>query len=152
MACVGATATTCDEAKVLLERRPKLLILLDPTSSKKKLAEVETRDPVLFAHVKKVTAMQQHVEVLTHYSSCNRCCSHPACLLCRDAPIRLCWYDGGPLLKPIPPALHDPERPGHYHEPEAAIQKYASICYKLSATDRKSPADMALSIYEQAMG
>ena len=152
MAFPGATAASCAEAKALLERRPKLLLLLDPTTSKKKLAAAEASDPVLVAHVKKVRTMQEHVEMLTHYSSCVRCCSNTACKLCCDAPSISCWWDGGPLLRPVPPALRDPDRSGHYFEPEPALIKYASLQYKLSEWERKSPSDIALGIYEREMG
>ena len=152
LAFPGATVMSCDAARLLLERRPKLLLLLDPTTSKKKMAEMEVSDLVLTKHVKKVLAMQEHTETLTHYSSCVRCCSNTGCSLCQAAPSIICWYENGPLLKPVPPALHDPDRPGHYLEPEAALQKYASMQYRLSQVERQPPSDLALAIYEREMG
>lgn len=151
-AFAGAEAASCPEAKELLARRPQLLLLLDPTTSRKKLAELQKSYPVLTAHFKKVATLQEHVELVTHYSSCVRCCASTACQLCSGAPRVVSWYEGGPLLKPVPPALQDPDRPGHYLGPKEALQQYAVLRYKLNAEQCKSPADRALGIYEQEMG
>ena len=152
LAFPGATASDCQAAKLLHERRPKLLQLLDPKLPKKTRAEVERSDPVLAAHVKKVLAMQAHCEVLTHYSSCVRVCSCSICPLCSKAPKVVTWYDGGPLLKPVPPSLPDPDRAGHYLEPEAALIAYAQKGYKLSEAEKMAPSERAMAIYEREMG
>ena len=39
------------------------------------------------------------------------------------------WYEGGPALKPIPPAMLDVDRPVHYLGPEASLAKYAGQGY-----------------------
>ena len=148
----GATLGDGQQAKMLLERRPILLVWLDPTTSKKKMGELKEQHPIQVAHFEKVKTMQEHVEALTHYSSFGRCCLSTTCNLCRNAPRISCWYDGGPALKAVPSALRDPERPGHYLEPEQALMQYAAMSYKLTEFDRKSPSDLALAIYERTMG
>ena len=150
-AYAGATPASCDAAKVLLERRPIMLLWLDPTTSKKKRAELEHSHPVLVAHFKMVLATQEHTETLMRYSSCASCCASTACKLCHDAPRVNLWYAGGPALKPPPPAMHDPDRPGHYLPPEAALMKYASDNYKISTADRMAPSEKARAIYERVM-
>ena len=122
----GATPKSCEEARVLLERRPKLLLWLDPTTSKKKRSELQQSDPILIAHFEKVLKMQEHTEMLTRYSSCARCCQSTSCTQCRDAPRVLLWYVSGPSLRPVPPAMRDQDRPGHYLKPEAVLMKYAA--------------------------
>ena len=151
-AYAGATASSCDAAKALLERRPFLLLWLDPSTSKKKRYELEGKYPALVAHFKKVGATQEHCELLTRYSSCVRCCPSTVCQLCRGSPLVALWYDGGPSLRPVPPALHDPDRPGHYLEPAKALLKYAADNYKISNADLMAPSQNALAIFEREMG
>jgi len=148
----GHPHTMSNATKALLERRPILLLWVDPTTSKKKRAELEHREPALVAHFKKVLEMQEHCERLTKYSSCVRCCVSTTCTLCRDAPRVTSWYPGGPALKPVPPAMHDPDRLGHYLAPEAALMKFAADNYKIAEADRVAPSEKALAIYERVMG
>ena len=60
--------------------------------------------------------------------------------------------DGGPALKPPPPPVPDPDRLGHYRDPEATLQKYAADGYCVGAAARKPPSDSALAIFEKEMG
>ena len=152
MALPGAEVASCQEAKLLLERRPVLLRWLDPKLSKVKMAELEKSEAVHVAHFKKVLVMQVHTEQVRHYASTVRCCLSTVCVLCKDAPRLTQWYEEGPSLKPMPPALRDVHRPGHYLEPEPALAKYASANYKLTPQELKSPSDLALEIYEREMG
>lgn len=151
-AYAGATATSSSTAKTLLERRPALLLWLDPSTSAKKRDELARSEPALVAHFKKVIATQVHCELLTRYSSCVRCCPSTVCQLCCDSPRVPLWYEGGPSLRPVPPGLHDPDRPGHYLSPEKALTKYAADNYKIGSADLKAPSEQALAIYEREMG
>ena len=145
----GATEASCPEAAELLARRPILLKWIDPKTSKKARAELELKEPVRTSHFKKVERMREHCETVTHYASTVRCCMSRICQLCRDAPHEHSWYDVGPALKPLPPALRDQERPGHYHDPVNTLQAYAAMHYKPSTFDLKPPSDLALEIYQR---
>ena len=48
--------------------------------------------------------------------------------------------------------MPDPDRPGHYRDPEATLQKYAADGYCVGAAARKPPSDSALAIFEREMG
>ena len=52
-------------------------------------------------------------------------------------------------MKPIPPAMQDDQRPGHYMEPEHALAKYASQHYKVGKSDSMPPSERALALYEK---
>lgn len=152
---LGATEKSCKEscpeAVEVLARRPLLIKWLNPKLPKKERVELELKKENLarIAHFKKVKAMQDHCQRFSRYQSFTRCCLNEKCMHCRDSPRVLQWYEGGPALKPIPPALRDDERPGHYLNPIQALQKYAELNYEPSRKDLKAPADLALEIYQR---
>ena len=148
----GATEASCEEAKILLKRRPVLLEWLNPKQSKKRRAELERLHAAQVEHFKKVQAMQAHVQTTDHYACFARCCLSTLCSHCKGAPRLQQWYEGGPALKPPPPPVPDPDRPGHYRDPEATLQKYAADGYCVGAAARKPPSDSALAIFEKEMG
>lgn len=148
----GATKVSCEEARLLLERRQVLLQWLDPKLSKVKRAALERSHPVQVAHFKKVQEMQVHAEHVRHYASAVRCCLNTMCRLCKGAPRVTQWYEEGPALKPVPPALHDECRPGHYLDPESSLARYASVNYQLKPDELLAPSDIAHKIYAREMG
>jgi hypothetical protein len=148
----GATVESGEEAKILLQRRPLLLLWLNPKLSKKRRAELEQSHPMLVAHFKKVQDMQVHVQTTDHYACFARSCLSTICSLCKDAPRLQQWYDGGPALKPPPPPVPDPDRPGHYLGAEGTLQKYAADQYRVGEAARTPPSDKALALFEREMG
>ena len=152
IAVKGADASSCEEAKILLERRPVLLEMLASKTSKKRLNELKVTHPELAQHVAEVQAYQEHTERLTHYALNVRSCANVQCkLMCAAAPGVDFWYVGGPPLKGYPVPYLDPGRPGHRMRPEDAIAKYARDNHQLptAKSDLLPPSRHALELFER---
>ena len=152
VAVLGASASSCDEAKILLERRPVLIELLSHSTSNKRRAELKAAHKELAQHVAEVQAYQEHAERLTHYALNTRTCPNVQCKhTCASAPRIDFWYPGGPPLKPYPLPYLDPKRKGQRMQPEDALAKYAVDKYQLPAAknDLLPPSRHALEQFEK---
>ena len=146
LAVRGATAASCEEARIVLERRPVLVEYTKPNQSKKRKLELEQQHPTLVAHIKKVLAFQARTETRGRYTSTVNTESRD------DYPRESVWYEGGPKLKPFPPPYLDPERPGHRMQAEMALSTFASQGYSrkdLNGLDFQWPSDIAEISFER---
>ena len=146
LAVRGATAASCEEARILLERRPVLVDYIKPNQSKKRKQELEKQYPVLVAHIEKVLAFQLATETSNLYTSTVNTAS-------RDSyPREGVWFEGGPKLKAFPPPYLDPARPGHRMCSERALSTYASQGYTrkdLNNLEFQWPSEVAEMAFER---
>ena len=140
LALRGATAESCEEAKILLERRDLLLLYIKPGQSKKMLAQLKRDHPAEVAHFECVLAFQRHTQRAERYNATNSpavLCGERNCKHCHFAPSVSTWFKGGPKLAPIPPPYRDANRPGHRMQPADALSTYASLRCSTQNTDGK---------------
>ena len=145
----GSVPETCDEARVLLQRRPLFVEYIKSTTSRKRRAEINSESPMLVKHIEVLKAFLHHGETAGHYESTVRACDDPNCRLgCALAPVESMWWPDGPRLMPFPPVYRDPGRPGHYLGPQETLAKYAEK--KFSRTDGiEYPSITAAAAFEK---
>ena len=145
----GSVPESCDEARVLLERRPLFVEYTKATTSRKRRAEIKSQSPMLVKHIEVLQAFLRHGETDGHYDSSARACDDPNCRLgCALAPVESMWWPDGPRLMPFPPVYRDPGRPGHYLGPHQTLTKYAEK--KFSRTDGiEYPSITAAAAFEK---
>ena len=61
------------------------------------------------------------------------------------------FCDGGPALSPIPPCYLDPNRPGHYMKPPAALSRFAADKFGALRGDCLYPSQIALGLFKRAI-